>query len=203
MVWGVQLTNRIEGEKSLVAMDPYREVVISSTKLIGGTTIETLALDPTDGTFYGASSTTLFTIDPVLGGVTPVGALSHDVSFGLAFDLAGNLYGTSPGGELVAVDKQLASSSLLGLTTTPLVDLAARPEDGVMYGLGRNGILYKVDLQSGALTQVGASIFRGSSLAFSVVPEPSTCGLLAVGMLGLALRRMAHSACPVPIGTGG
>src|SRR5690606_17846296 len=40
-VWGLQLTNRIEVEKTLVAMDPYRAVVISSTKLIGGTTIET------------------------------------------------------------------------------------------------------------------------------------------------------------------
>ena len=86
------------------------------------------------------------------------------------------------------------------LTVSPLVlaefnvkpaDIAVRPEDGVMHGLGHSGIpeytygLYRIDPSTAAVSHVGPSLGRPGGVAFTVVPEPTALSatLMMVALL--------------------
>ena len=92
---------------------------------------------------------------------------------GLGFDATGNLYGIGSN-TLVAVDKLTgAMNAISPLNVDRMEDIAVRPENGIMYGLGYpNYDLYQINLASAALTKVGPSFARPSGVAFTSLPSP-------------------------------
>lgn len=188
-VWAVR-SSGVGNE--LIAVDPYRELLLSYTLIDAPSDIRSLAIDPTTGVMYGASTGELYTIDPLTGstmllGNTAVDNTAEDVSRGLGFDNAGQLFGIGGSNRLLAIDKTNASSLLIAeLPLLRMEDIAVRPEDGVMYGLGYSGYdLYKIDTADGSVTSVGPSVGRPGGLAFTAVPEPSGLTLLVlVGFVG-------------------
>jgi hypothetical protein len=147
--------------------------------------IHTLAIDPADGAFYGTTMPTsatsggaLYRIAPDTGMTTFIGEMAVSVNDALGFDLNGNLYGVSASwptqspGRLVSIDKTTGLTSVISASPTLLGigDIAARPEDGVMFGA--NYSLFHINLETGQRTSVGSALGRDIGLAFTAVPEP-------------------------------
>jgi hypothetical protein len=180
-------------ENDLVAVDPYRQDLLSRVTLNAPEPIVTLAIDPTTGEFYGTSDTALYRISSETGATTLVGATSLAVDEGLGFDRQGNLYGIANENQLVEINKTDAGTSLRAtLDVFRMDDIAARPEDGLMYGVGYGPSysLYQIDLSTGDLVNLGDSLLRPSGLAFSAVPEPSTVSLGLAALVLLTGKRL-------------
>jgi hypothetical protein len=179
----------------LWALDPVTKQILSSVTMTAPQTIWSLAIDPLTGEFYGASTTSLYRIAPATGTATLMGATPLAVDKALGFDLAGNLYGIANQNQLVKVTKATGATSLVTtLGVTRMEDIAARPETGVMYGIGfgANYSLYQINLMSGALVNLGNSLLRPDGLAFAAVPEQRTLMLAAMAVAFFipgALRR--------------
>jgi hypothetical protein len=78
-------------------------------------------------------------------------------------------------------------------------DIAVHPATGVMYGLGFDNQpsvdygLYQIDLTTGAIANIGQSLFRPAGLAFTAIPEPTAFTLaLLVGIAAVATLRHAR-----------
>jgi hypothetical protein len=149
------------------------------------------------GQFYAVSPTTLFQINPITGGATLIGQTTFDVRKAIGFDLAGNLYGTGivdMQHMLISINKASAEAEVVGLADAKLEDIAIRPENGLMYGLGYGGdpaaySFYQIDLTTGSLKDIGPSLGRPGGLAFTGIPEPTTFALLMLAIIGLAFHR--------------
>lgn len=110
-------------DANLVTIDPSTgaSVVIGET----GTRFGGLAFDPTTGVLYGSPcgqcGYDIYTVDTTTGAATLVGATGLDGPIGaIHFDDAGNLFGTTAGGEgpndLVAIDKATGLAESIGPT---------------------------------------------------------------------------------------
>lgn len=151
--------------------------------------IRSLAIDPTDGAFYGATTASLYRIAPDTGMTTLVGAVAMPVDKALGFNAQGNLFGIWNNNNLVSINKSTGATTLVSaLNLWRMEDIAARPEDGVMFGLGFGYSLYQINVDTGELIEIGPSLGRPGGIAFTLVPEPSAavlgamaaCALLAV-----------------------
>jgi hypothetical protein len=168
-------------------------------------TISEIAFDVVTGQMYGTglSPSTLYRIDPDTGAAVKIGETGRaNLEFiGLGFDLQGNLFGVDNSNHtLYRINTATGATTAIGPTGTPsgvvIGDLAARPEDGVMFGVtsaGSNNV-YRVNTTTGAATLVGPANVSGSinGLAFSPIPEPTAAALLAapvITMLGRRRRR--------------
>jgi hypothetical protein len=193
LLWGL---SGFFGDGPLVAIDPVTKQVVSSVAIspafATGQAIQSLAIDPVDGEFYGATTTGLYRIAPATGTATLVGATALPVDKALGFDASGNLYGITNHDRLVAVNKATgATSQVAVLGVQEMEDIAVQPETGVMYGIGYGPdySLYQINLNNGALVNLGPSLLRPNGLAFTVVPEPAALVLLAMGTCALAVPR--------------
>jgi hypothetical protein len=185
LVWGV---SGFGTDNRLIALNPSFKQIVSSIPITGPERIASLAIDPITGSFYGASTTSLYQISPATGAAKLIAATALDVDKALGFDLLGNLYGIANENQLVAVDKASGSTSLVAtLPIFRMEDIAANPETGVMYGIGYgpNYSLYQIGLPDGSLTNLGPSLGRPNGLAFAAVPEPSAAGLMIVATVGV------------------
>lgn len=165
----------------LIAVDPFREEIVSNALIDAPQSILSIAIDPLTGVMFGASSAAIYSIDPFDGSSNLVGNTSAPVTKGLGFDSTGRLFGIEGNNRLVEVDTLTAATSLVAeLDVIRMEDIAVRPEDGVMYGLGYADYqLFTINLDDGAVSSVGNSLGRPGGLAFTAVPEPST-GLIAM-----------------------
>lgn len=192
LVWSLNYTRDFGSE--LLAFNPHLRQMLSSVPLDTSLDLQGLAIDPTTGQFYAASPTTLFQINPVTGGATQIGQTTYDVGKAIGFDLAGNLYGTGVVDMqhvLISINKVSAVAEVVGLTAARLEDIATRPENGLMYGLGYGGdpaayTLYQIDLTTGSLKDIGLSLGRPGGLAFTGIPEPTTFTLLTLAIIAIA-----------------
>jgi hypothetical protein len=195
LVWGV---SGFFGDGPLVSMDPATKQVVSSVAITPTLTaaIQSLAIDPVSGQFYGASTSALYRIAPATGAATLVGATALAVDKALGFDANGNLYGIANDNRLVAVDKGTGATSLVAvLGVERMEDIAVQPETGVMYGIGYGPdySLYQIDLTNGTLVKLGASLIRPTGLAFAALPEPASIVIVAAGLFCLSFRRRPTS----------
>jgi hypothetical protein len=191
LIWAVR--NSSAGNE-LIAVSPLQQKIVSYALIDASTVVESLAVNPVDGVMYGASTNALYSLNPFTGVSTFVGITRFPLSKGLGFDNAGQLYGIEDQNRLVRVSTADASVTLVAtLALSRMEDIAARPENGVMYGLGFGGYqLFTIDLNNGALTSVGPSLTRPSGLAFTNVPEPSSLAFVTMVAGTLAFRRRLY-----------
>jgi sugar lactone lactonase YvrE len=149
----------------------------------------------TTDAFGATGGDALYSIDPVTGAATLIGRIGFSNVFALGFDNSGALFGVSDASdELIGISTASGLGALVGPTgLSNSFDIAARPEDGVMF-LADSGTssLYTIDTATGATKLVGpyGSTTNVVGLAFSpVVPEPTTLVLVGGGLLLLGLRR--------------
>ena len=191
LVWAVRTSGN---GNELIAVDPYLEQIVSLATIDAAETILAIAIDPLTGAMYGTSTNALYTIDAFNGESTLVGATADPVTSGLGFDLSGRLFGVGapqagPSAEFVEIDTADASLNMIGtLVTNGVLDIAADPTDGVMYGLGPNVYqLVSIDLASSDVTPVGDSLSRPGGLAFTGVPEPASATICISALFSLLL----------------
>jgi hypothetical protein len=141
-----------------------------------------LAYDDTTSTLYGASTTTLYTINQGTGVGTLVGTISGITSLWISmdFDNAGNLYGYDLGGVgssgLYSVDKYSGAATLIGPTGLNLnfgQDMSYDKDNDIMYAAVFNAgtylpELHNVDLGTGAFTYIGT--LAGSQFTSFAIP---------------------------------
>ncbi len=145
---------------------------------------------------YGGSSSSsdiLYSINAATGKTTEIGPIGFTNVFALGFDNNGDLFGIeSLTNELLSINPftgagtGIGTVTLSGVPVSGIFDIAARPEDDVMFAAQNGGNIYTLNTTNGDLTVVGPhGIGDTVGLAFLTVPEPSTFALLGVGAIGL------------------
>jgi len=166
------------------------------------TPITEIAFDVVTGQMYGTSlsPSTLYRIDPDTAATFRIGdtGRANFQFIALGFDLQGNLFGVDNSNDtLYRINTATGATTAIGPTGTPssdaIGDLAARPEDGVMFGVASSGSdsVYRVNTTTGAATLVGPYNVSGgiNGLAFSPIPEPTAAALMAVPVISMLRRR--------------
>jgi hypothetical protein len=203
-IWGTVLGH------FLIRIDPVtgNQTNVGTFSVFG---VSQLAFDVTTGALYGADGNRLYRIDPDTAVSTFIGSTGSAAIGGLSFDLTGTLYGvTFPDSVLVKIDPATGNAQPIGSTGYYSVgDLAVRPEDGVMFGVGTPSFsapvvsnLVRVNTDTGATTIVGPLVTAPGSyvpmtgVAFSpAVPEPSPILLLAISIAFFGSRRSTRCRC--------
>ena len=193
-----------DSRDQLLAIDPYRRELISSTHVDINPRLYGIAMDPSSGDIYGVSELNeLYQIDPFTGESSFIGFHDSVVITGLGFDDQGRLLGIDPFQGIVQIDKTSAESAVL-LDAIPRIhyeDIAMRPEDGAIFTvtwpafseIGENLTDLTIhDLDAGTSTALGVIqtpdglSANAWGLAFTNVPEPATAVSLLIGLLPLA-----------------
>jgi hypothetical protein len=199
ILWGVDI-----GNATLRTFNPATGLPTGAVTLLDAAgarvQIVSIAYDVVTNTLYGntavgfnAAADTLYTIDPLTGLVTQIGAINFTSVFALGFDQNGDLFGVADAtNELISIDTGTgAGTSIATLSVGLAFDIASRPEDDVMF-LADSGTfsLYTLNTANGNLTLVGP--YGGTpnivGLAF-LVPEPGAALIFLLGTGGLMLLR--------------
>jgi PEP-CTERM putative exosortase interaction domain len=168
-----------------------------------GSTMADLAFD-SSGNLYGIGSRggpQLYSINLLTGQATIVGAgsgLTSTSGGGLAISPSGGFFGTPTASRFGTYDSTTGAYSNIANPAKPAGGgaYAALDFDGnVLYGLNSGPgtppptHLVTIDTVTGAVTDLGASVFSLDAIAFAPVPEPGTVTLLCAGLvLGLAVK---------------
>lgn len=195
LLWGV--TGATPGDASeLLVINPYHRRIVSRITIDLLDPIYSLAMHPEDGTLYGASITNLYTIDPLTGATTLIGAHGAILLKGMGFDSSGRLLGTADivTGSIVEIDT--ATAELTQLLVGESVDIAEDPDDGTIYTISdprlSPAFLSSHDIEGGVTNVIGGlrtpnnNRLNAFGLAFTNVPEPTTTVSLLIGLLTLA-----------------
>jgi hypothetical protein len=155
--------------------------------------ISSIAFDVLSGQMYAADHSSLYRVDTTTATTTLVGSLGTTGMYGLCCDLNGTLYGsTYPDGGLWRISTSTGTASRIGGGANSMIDIACRPEDGVMFGVStlNSFSIYQIDTGTGAQTLVGPyGLSSGiNGLAFSAVPAPGALALLGLACLGRRRR---------------
>ncbi len=159
-----------------------------------------------DGTLFGYSGSTLYTVNLSTGGLTAVGSSGNGgEGDALAFSPTGTLYSSNsgPSGTLDTLDPSNGA-----LTTGPTLTNApqsfrinafAIDAAGVLFGSNnsqttpdRTVSLISINTTTGSITNIGLLPNNSDAIAFTVVPEPSTWTMLAIGALFMGIRFRAR-----------
>lgn len=194
--WGVKIdTNQ------LVNIDPATGLATSLVNLNSPSGMTSLAFNNLTGKLYGNTSVSfgsqfesLWEIDPVTGNCVFVGRILFDDVFALGFANDGTLYGISAASnQLITVNTLNGNGALVAaVALAGLFDMAARPEDGVMFvSHAFNSDLYTMNLANGALNLVGPynSANASNVVGLAFVPSPGALALLGLGGLVAGRRR--------------
>ena len=204
------------GGNNLVTIDPTTGAILSSVAVTGTRSgdITSLAFNTLTNTLYGNTTTGfgstsgdgLYAINVVTGVASFIGSIGFDNVYALATDTTGALFGISDASrEFVRISSATGAGTLISsIGTGGWFDMAARPEDNVMFlsdALGRE--LHTINTTTGATTLVGpyglASNIAGLAFLGGAVPEPSTWGMMlfGFGLVGSVLRRRRALAAAI------
>ena len=167
-----------------------------------------IAFDITTGRLFAASRTNLYLADLTTNtGLVPLSLVGNTGGLGisaLGFDGAGNLFGVDNSrAALIKIDTATGAAQTIAVNPVfiNMTDVAARPEDGVMFGVtaklqpGEDDSLYQINTTTGTATLIGPDFslpqpypdFYG--VAFSpAVPEPSTLALAVLGLAAVSIH---------------
>ncbi len=194
-VWGVRITSN-----ELISFNTSTGAGTALTTITGARGITSLAYNPVSGRLYGNESVSfssvntdiLYEINPATGVATLVGPIGFGNVFALAFGNNGLLYGVSDtSDELISISTVSGAGSLIGATgRTGIFDIAARPEDGVVFAADSGtSSLYTIDLGTGATTLVGLYGSSTNIAGLAFVPTPGAASVLGLGVIALAGSR--------------
>jgi hypothetical protein len=196
------------GGNNLVTIDPTTGAILTSVAVTGTRSgdITSLAFNTLTNTLYGNTTTGfgstsgdgLYAINVATGVASFIGSIGFTNVYALATDTTGALFGISDASrEFVRISSATGAGTLISsIGTGGWFDMAARPEDNVMFlsdALGRT--LHTIDTTTGATSLVGsygtASNIAGLAFLGGAVPEPSTWGMMlfGFGLVGSVLRR--------------
>ena len=170
-------------------------------------TMADIAFDPTSASLFGVGSVggpQLYSINLGTGQATVLGTtgLTSTTGGGLAVSTASIFYGTPTASRFGTYNPGTGAYTDIANPTKPVSGAyAALAFDGsVLYGLNLGSgappptHLVTINLATGAVTDIGASVSSLDAIAFQPVPEPSTMALLlgfgAMGMLINVRRRL-------------
>jgi hypothetical protein len=195
-------------DNNLVTIDPATGLISASIAVTGTRSgqITSIAFSSLTNTLYGnttngfgaTSGDELYSIDIATGVASFIGSIGFNEVFALATDTSGALFGISNiSDEFIRIDSSTGSGTLISsVAATGWFDMAARPEDNVMFLSDAFGAsLYTINTTTGATTLVGPYGTSGNiaGLAFlgGAVPEPATWGMMlfGFGLIGTMLRR--------------
>jgi hypothetical protein len=208
---GIDLTNNALWTINPTTGAASGELSISGTK----GEITSIAWDPVTHALYGNTTSgfggddQLYRINQTTGAATLIGDLNSVDVYALGFSQTGVLLGESnASGELVSISTTTGAAADIGLTGIGSnYDLASRPGDNVVFGLGAQAFgLFTYNLTTGAATEVGpyGVDVNLAGLAFlpagTAAPEPATWAMMMVGFtaVGFAAYRKSQKA-PVSI----
>lgn len=144
-----------------------------------GETWTELATDPTDGTMYASTASSLYTIDPSTGEATLVGSygLGSDIMIAIAVDDEGVMYGHEIAADVIyTINPETAEVTELGPTGVDAnfaQGMDFDPVTGELYMAwyqgGGVGGLRVVDRSTGSSTLVGP--FQGDELGYMAIPS--------------------------------
>jgi hypothetical protein len=162
-------------------------------------------IDPISGIHYVNNGTNLFTLDPVTGVATNVGAFGGGATLmiDIAINSAGQMFGNDIGTDsLYSIDKTTGAATLIGPTGFATnfaqgmdFDYSTDTLYATLYTGGGTGQFASFNLATGAATGIfstqplGAA---GAEMEMSVnspIPEPTSMALVGVGVVGFAVRR--------------
>lgn len=196
------------GGNNLVTIDPTTGAILTSVAVTGTRSgdITSLAFNTLTNTLYGNTTTGfgstsgdgLYAINVATGVASFIGSIGFTNVYALATDTTGALFGISDASrEFVRISSATGAGTLISsIGTGGWFDMAARPEDNVMFlsdAFGRT--LHTINTTTGATTLVGpygaASNIAGLAFLGGAVPEPSTWGMMlfGFGLVGSVLRR--------------
>jgi hypothetical protein len=205
ILYGATLSDSPNDPNYLVKVNPLTGLVTPIGPL--GAPLTDLALDPATNIFYGVSGTTqkFYQIDPSTGAATQIGStgISFQNGGGLAANSAGTLYGVNlnpnnaPDSIFYTYSKSNGMATEIADTgLTNYVRALAFNSNDTLYGIeGGNGDvggsgkalrdLITINVQTGAVTDLGASVNNLDAIAFvplDLIPEGSPLTLFVLGI---------------------
>lgn len=165
-------------------------------------TMADIGFDPSTGTLYGVGSIggpQLYSINPATGQATVIGntGLTSTTGGGIAINSAGSFYGTPTSSRFGTYNSGTGAYTDIGNPTKPAgggYGALEFNDTGILYGLNVGSgsppptHLVTIDLATGTVTDLGASINSLDAIAFQV-PEPASLSILAIGATTLLTRR--------------
>jgi PEP-CTERM motif-containing protein len=207
---GVDLTNNALWTINPLTGAASNEVLISGSNGV----ITSIAWDPVTHALYGDTTSgfggadQLYAINSTTGAATLVGGIGSANIYALGFSQTGVLLGESDAtGELVSISTTTGAGTDIGPTgISASYDLASRPGDDVVFGLGSATFgLYTFNTATGAASLVGpyGQDVNLAGLAFlpaggggGAAPEPATWVMMVAGFGGLGFVAYRRSRKP-------
>ncbi len=187
-----------------LANGAYSSIASLSGAIIPGVdSVGGLSVDPTNETFYVATGTNLYTMNPVTGVSSLVGGFgTGGLMIDIAIDINGNMYGHDIGTDsLYSINKATGAATLIGAHGLAAnfaqgmdFDYATNTLYAAIYTGGGTGQFVSWNLNDGSVNQLASLTTFGSDaggaefeMAIRSVPTPAS--IAALGMLGLASTR--------------